>query len=132
MTAAASDARMDGCALPVMSNSGSGNQGITTILPVVAIAQKSDASEEVPYAFFKKGETLVDPFMRNGIIPIEAGLFNLNFPVNYYQKEKFLFKRFPNLKVVAGGPTIDLVMGVLYEDTDVFDVASFGKVRSQS
>jgi len=46
LTAAASDARMDGCALPVMSNSGSGNQGITTILPVVAVAQKTGASEE--------------------------------------------------------------------------------------
>ncbi len=46
MTAAASDARMDGCTLPVMSNSGSGNQGITTILPVVAVAKKTKASEE--------------------------------------------------------------------------------------
>ena len=32
-TAAASDARMDGCTLPVYSNSGSGNQGITCTLP---------------------------------------------------------------------------------------------------
>jgi len=46
LTAAASDARMDGCTLPVMSNSGSGNQGITTILPVVAVAQKTGASDE--------------------------------------------------------------------------------------
>lgn len=46
LTAAASDARMDGCTLPVMSNSGSGNQGITTILPVVAVAQKTGAGEE--------------------------------------------------------------------------------------
>jgi len=46
LTAAASDARMGGCTLPVMSNSGSGNQGITTILPVVAVAQKTGASEE--------------------------------------------------------------------------------------
>ncbi|MBU1340183.1 MAG: L-serine ammonia-lyase, iron-sulfur-dependent, subunit alpha [Proteobacteria bacterium] len=46
ITAAASDARMDGCTLPVMSNSGSGNQGITTILPVVAVARKTGASEE--------------------------------------------------------------------------------------
>jgi L-cysteine desulfidase len=46
MTAAASDARMDGCTLPVMSNSGSGNQGITTFLPVVAVAQKINASEQ--------------------------------------------------------------------------------------
>ncbi|RLB94325.1 MAG: serine dehydratase subunit alpha family protein [Deltaproteobacteria bacterium] len=46
LAAAASDARMDGCALPVMSNSGSGNQGITAILPIVAVAQKTNASEE--------------------------------------------------------------------------------------
>ncbi|MBU8848568.1 MAG: L-serine ammonia-lyase, iron-sulfur-dependent, subunit alpha, partial [Desulfobacterales bacterium] len=46
LTSAASDARMDGCTLPVMSNSGSGNQGITAILPVVAVAQKTVASEE--------------------------------------------------------------------------------------
>ncbi len=45
-TAAASDARMAGSSLPVMSNSGSGNQGITTILPVVAVARKIHADEE--------------------------------------------------------------------------------------
>lgn len=37
VTAAASDARMAGCMNSVMSNSGSGNQGITVILPVVAV-----------------------------------------------------------------------------------------------
>ena len=36
MTAAASDARMAGCTLPAMSNSGSGNQGITVSMPVIA------------------------------------------------------------------------------------------------
>ncbi len=46
LAAAASDARMDGSTLPVMSNSGSGNQGITTILPVVAVARKIGADEE--------------------------------------------------------------------------------------
>ena len=45
-TTAASDARMDGCPLPVMTNSGSGNQGITTYLPVVAAAEKLQVSEE--------------------------------------------------------------------------------------
>ena len=35
LTAAASDARMDGVMMPVMSNSGSGNQGITCTMPVV-------------------------------------------------------------------------------------------------
>lgn len=46
MTAAASDARMDGSSMPVMSNSGSGNQGITATLPVVAVAKKAGATEE--------------------------------------------------------------------------------------
>ncbi len=40
MTAAASDARMAGCTLPAMSNSGSGNQGITVSMPVIAFALK--------------------------------------------------------------------------------------------
>lgn len=40
LTAAASDARMAGCTLPAMSNSGSGNQGITVTMPVVAAAEK--------------------------------------------------------------------------------------------
>lgn len=40
LTAAGSDARMAGCALPVMSNSGSGNQGISATLPVIAFAER--------------------------------------------------------------------------------------------
>ena len=40
MTAAASDARMAGCTLPAMSNSGSGNQGITVSMPVISYALK--------------------------------------------------------------------------------------------
>ena len=40
MTAAASDARMAGCKLPAMSNSGSGNQGITVSMPVICYAIK--------------------------------------------------------------------------------------------
>ena len=36
LTAAASDARMAGCTLAAMSNSGSGNQGITVTMPVIA------------------------------------------------------------------------------------------------
>ncbi len=39
-TAAASDARMAGCTLPAMSNSGSGNQGITVTMPVIAVADR--------------------------------------------------------------------------------------------
>ncbi len=43
---AASDARMDGCPKPVMTNSGSGNQGITVYLPVVVAAETFGASRE--------------------------------------------------------------------------------------
>ena len=46
MTAAASDARMAGCTLPAMSNSGSGNQGITATMPIIAYSQKYPVSEE--------------------------------------------------------------------------------------
>ncbi|MFA8433319.1 MAG: serine dehydratase subunit alpha family protein [Marinifilaceae bacterium] len=46
LTAAASDARMAGCTKPVMTNSGSGNQGITVTMPVVAAAEKLNSSHE--------------------------------------------------------------------------------------
>lgn len=45
-TAAAADARMAGCTLPVMSTAGSGNQGICASLPVVAAARKMGCPEE--------------------------------------------------------------------------------------
>ena len=46
LTAAASDARMAGSTLPAMSNSGSGNQGITASMPVIAYALKYDIDDE--------------------------------------------------------------------------------------
>ncbi len=45
-TSAACDARMAGAMIPVMSNSGSGNQGIAATLPVVIYAQEHSVSEE--------------------------------------------------------------------------------------
>ncbi len=47
--AAGSDARMSGCPLPVVINSGSGNQGITVTLPVVEYAEKWRISREKMY-----------------------------------------------------------------------------------
>lgn len=44
--AAGSDARMNGCELPVMINSGSGNQGITCCVPVVVYGQHMHSSQE--------------------------------------------------------------------------------------
>jgi len=46
MTAAAADARMAGAALPAMSSAGSGNNGLTAILPIWAAGQFLDCSEE--------------------------------------------------------------------------------------
>ncbi len=45
-TAAACDARMGGAMVPVMSNSGSGNQGITATLPVVVYGEECGATQE--------------------------------------------------------------------------------------
>ena len=45
-TSAACDARMAGAMIPVMSNSGSGNQGIAATLPVVVYAEENGATEE--------------------------------------------------------------------------------------
>jgi L-cysteine desulfidase len=45
--AAGSDARMDGCEMPVVINSGSGNQGITTSIPVIVYARECAVSEEL-------------------------------------------------------------------------------------
>ncbi|MBQ8501751.1 MAG: serine dehydratase subunit alpha family protein [Bacteroides sp.] len=45
-TSGACDARMAGAMIPVMSNSGSGNQGISATLPVLVYAEENDKSEE--------------------------------------------------------------------------------------
>ena len=47
--AAGSDARMNGCEMPVYINSGSGNQGITVTVPVVVFGRESGHSQEDIY-----------------------------------------------------------------------------------
>lgn len=49
MAAAGSDARMNGCELPVIINSGSGNQGITVSVPVITYAKELKATDEQLY-----------------------------------------------------------------------------------
>lgn len=49
MAAAGSDARMSGCDLPVIINSGSGNQGMTASLPVIEYAKEINAEPEKLY-----------------------------------------------------------------------------------
>ena len=47
--AAGSDARMNGCELPVVINSGSGNQGMTASLPVIEYAAELHADQDTLY-----------------------------------------------------------------------------------
>ncbi len=47
---------------------------------------------------YNKKETLIDPFSGSGTIPIGAALFASNFPVNFFNKEKFIFLKFNKFK----------------------------------
>lgn len=49
MAAAGSDARMGGCVLPVVINSGSGNQGLTACMPVLVYAEDLNVSQDMKY-----------------------------------------------------------------------------------
>ncbi|MCQ2968812.1 MAG: L-serine ammonia-lyase, iron-sulfur-dependent, subunit alpha [Clostridium sp.] len=48
-TAAASEARMSGCSLPVVTNSGSGNSGMTVSVPLIIYAKENNISQEMLY-----------------------------------------------------------------------------------
>lgn len=49
LAAAGSDARMNGCDMPVVINSGSGNQGITASVPLIAYSREKNIEEEQLY-----------------------------------------------------------------------------------
>lgn len=69
--AAASDARMNGCELPVVINSGSGNQGITASVPVIVYAKGLHVSEEKLYRALCVSN-LVTIHLKNGIGALSA------------------------------------------------------------
>ena len=69
--AAASDARMGGCEMPVVINSGSGNQGITTAVPVVIYARELGSSDEQLYRALTVAN-LVTLHLKSGIGPLSA------------------------------------------------------------
>ena len=69
--AAASDARMGGCEMPVVINSGSGNQGITTAVPVVIYARELGADDEALYRALTVAN-LVTLHLKSGIGPLSA------------------------------------------------------------
>ena len=69
--AAGSDARMSGCELPVIINSGSGNQGITVSVPVLEYAQEWGCSDEKLYRALAISN-LTALHMKNGIGRLSA------------------------------------------------------------
>ena len=69
--AAASDARMNGCELPVIINSGSGNQGITASVPVIVYAQGLHISKEKLYRALCVSN-LVTTHLKSGIGALSA------------------------------------------------------------
>ena len=71
MAAAASDARMSGCELPVVINSGSGNQGITASVPVVVFAEELGSTQEQLYRALVVSN-LVTLHLKSGIGPLSA------------------------------------------------------------
>jgi L-cysteine desulfidase len=69
--AAASDARMNGCELPVIINSGSGNQGITASLPVIVYARELQLPMEKLYRALAVSN-LVTVHLKSGIGTLSA------------------------------------------------------------
>ena len=69
--AAASDARMNGCELPVVINSGSGNQGITASVPVIVYARGMQVSKEKLYRALCVSN-LITIHLKNGIGALSA------------------------------------------------------------
>ncbi len=69
--AAGSDARMNGCELPVIINSGSGNQGMTTSLPVIVYAKELGIDNEKLYRALVVAN-LVTIHLKTDIGPLSA------------------------------------------------------------
>ena len=69
--AAGSDARMSGCELPVVINSGSGNQGMTVSLPIIEYAKELNVNDEKLYRALVLGN-LIAIHQKNGIGRLSA------------------------------------------------------------
>lgn len=69
--AAGSDARMNGCEMPVVINSGSGNQGITASIPVIEYAKELGVSDEKRYRALL-ASNLITIHLKSGIGRLSA------------------------------------------------------------
>ena len=86
-TSGACDARMAGAMIPVMSNSGSGNQGISATLPVVIYAEENEKTEEelINLFYFK-------------FFPATAAKFTVNF--QFSSTKTAFFTQFRHFKLL--------------------------------
>lgn len=75
-------------------------------------------------AGYKKGMTLLDPFTHSGTIAIEAAYYATKKPVNFYNKDKFAFQRFNQLKKMD--------FDKFFADEDRFDKELKGITASDS
>ncbi len=71
LASAGSDARMNGCNMPVVINSGSGNQGITVSVPVIVYAKEHKMSDELLYRALAVSN-LCNIHMKNNIGALSA------------------------------------------------------------
>lgn len=71
LTTAACDARMGGCTFPVMANTGSGNQGLTASLPIIAYAEKLNVSRIMLLKSLALGH-LIPIHMKTKLGPLSA------------------------------------------------------------
>lgn len=71
MAAAGSDARMAGCSMAVMSNCGSGNQGMSLTLPLMVVAEKLETNEETLLRALALG-LLVSIYMKSFVGQLSA------------------------------------------------------------
>lgn len=96
--AAASDARMSGCELPVVINSGSGNQGITASVPVIVYARQFEKTDEELYRALLVSN-LVTLHLKSGIGRLSAYCGAVSAGVGAGAGIAYLFEK--NLQTVS-------------------------------
>jgi 23S rRNA G2445 N2-methylase RlmL len=79
---------------------------------------------------YKNGDIFLDPFSHSGTIALEAAFFASKKPINFYNKDKFAFLKFPQMKdfdfekFFAKNEKIDDVKGITSSDSQQRNVKS--------
>ena len=109
--AAASDARMNGCSLPVVINSGSGNQGITCSVPVLIYAEELGVSDELKLRALTVSN-LITTHLKTGIGRLSAYCFCAIMVVAVIEPLATSIKFFP--VVTCAVASTDFIVPVSY------------------